>query len=49
MSGLDAARALEERREILDRFYRSYEDRVRAAPDGHAMDYIHIYMIVSKV
>lgn len=48
MNGLDPARPLEERRAIVDRFYRSYEDRVRAAPDGHAMDYIHIYIILSK-
>lgn len=48
MNGLDAARPLEERRAIIDRFYNAYEDLVRAAPHGHAMDYVHVYMILSK-
>ena len=47
-NGLDPARPAGEREEILDRFYGSYEDAIRAAPDGHAMDYVHVYMTVAK-
>ncbi|MFQ5773680.1 MAG: hypothetical protein ACE5GS_04110 [Kiloniellaceae bacterium] len=47
-SGLDPARPRAQRREIIDRFYRNYEERVRADPDGHAMDYVHVYMIISE-
>ena len=48
MNGLDPARPLDQRRAIVEGFYKSYEDLVRAAPDGHAMDYVHVYMILSK-
>jgi hypothetical protein len=48
MTGLSAERPLEERREIIDRFYDAYQARVARAPEGHAMDYVHIYLICSK-
>ena len=48
MSGLSENRPLDERRRIVDRFYDSYQERVRRAPQGHAMDYVHIYLICSK-
>ena len=47
-SALDASRPAEERRAIVDRFYRSYVDLVRGAPEGHAMDYVHAYMVVAR-
>ncbi len=47
-SGLDAERPQTERQAIVDRFYQSYVDLVRADPEGHAMDYVHVYMVVSK-
>jgi hypothetical protein len=47
-SALDPARAPEERRAIVDRFYQGYVNLVREAPRGHAMDYVHIYMVVEK-
>lgn len=43
-----ANRAPEERAEIVDAFYASYEAEVAAAPEGHAMDYVHCYMICAK-
>lgn len=46
---LDSSRPHDERRDIVERFYRSYVDLVRDDPSGHAMDYVHIYMVVSKV
>ena len=48
-NSLDAGRSEQERRDIVDRFYQSYIDLVREDPTGHAMDYVHIYMVVSKV
>ena len=47
-NGLDPARPAAERAEILERFYASYEDEIRANPEGHAMDYVHVYMTVAK-
>jgi hypothetical protein len=48
MNGLNASRPLAERQEIVDRYYDRYEALVRLTPDDHAMDYVHVYMIVSK-
>ena len=48
-NSLDAGRSEQERRDIVERFYQSYIDLVREDPTGHAMDYVHIYMVVSKV
>jgi len=48
LSGLDDARPLEERHQIVDNFYKRYEDRVALDPDGHAMDYVHCYLAVKK-
>ena len=48
-SGLSPDRPPEECTAILDRFYDRYEARVREAPHGHAMDYVHCYLIASKV
>lgn len=45
---LDPSRSEEERGDIVERFYSSYVDLVRENPKGHAMDYVHIYMVVSK-
>jgi hypothetical protein len=48
MSGLDPARSPQERHALMDRYYASYVDLVRRDPTGHAMDYVHIYMVVAK-
>ena len=48
-SGLSPDRPPEECAAILDRFYDRYEARVSDAPHGHAMDYVHCYLIASKV
>ena len=29
-------------------FYGAYETMVRAAPEGHAMDYVHVYLTIAK-
>ncbi|MBC6439925.1 MAG: SAM-dependent methyltransferase [Rhodospirillales bacterium] len=47
-AALDASRSDEERDTLIDTFYDTYEAMVREAPEGHAMDYVHIYMTVAK-
>lgn len=49
VAGLSPVRPAAERQAIVDRFYDSYEERVRRNPDGHAMDYVHIYLVCEKV
>ena len=48
LSGLSTMRSTEDRQALIDEFYGRYEARVREAPDGHAMDYVHCYLIVRK-
>jgi len=45
---LDADRPEEERAAIIDAFYGRYEAEVAASPKGHAMDYVHVYLICRK-
>ena len=33
---------------IVNRFYDAYEAEVAASPEGHAMDYVHCFMVVGK-
>ena len=47
-SGLSTSRSAEERASIIDEFYERYRQRVEAAPQGHAMDYVHIYLVCAK-
>jgi len=48
-AALDRARPAEERQAIIDGFYDNYEARVREAPAGHGMDYVHAFMTIAKV
>lgn len=48
MNGLSPERDLQERMNIVDKFYGMYQQRVAENPEGHAMDYVHIYLICSK-
>ena len=48
LSGLNEARPMEERHQIVDTFYQRYEDRVASDSSGHAMDYVHCYLAVKK-
>jgi len=47
-NGLSAERPLDERREIIEDYYGTYRDLVEKSPEGHAMDYVHAYMVISK-
>ena len=49
VSGLKDSRSAEEKAEIVDTFYERYRQRVEQAPKGHAMDYVHIYLVCEKV
>ena len=48
MGGLDPSRSPQDRMAIINRFYDAYEAEVAAAPKGHAMDYVHCFMVVAK-
>lgn len=47
-NGLSAERPLDQRRQIIEDYYNSYRDMVRENPEGHGMDYVHAYMVISK-
>ncbi len=47
-NGLSAERPLEQRREIIEDYYATYRGMVRDNPEGHGMDYVHAYMVISK-
>lgn len=47
-AGLSTDRPLEERAEIIDRYFESYETFVRENPEGQGMDYVHTYMVMHK-
>jgi len=48
-NALSAERPLEERRRIIEDYYGNYHDRVRDNPEGHGMDYVHAYTVISKI
>lgn len=48
VNGLSPSRDEEEKAEIVDEFYHRYQASVAAAPEGHGMDYVHIYLILRK-
>lgn len=47
-NGLSESRSNEEKAEIIDEFYGRYQSRVAEKPAGHAMDYVHIYLVCEK-
>lgn len=47
-NGLSADRSADERRQIIEDYYGSYRAQVAAVPEGHGMDYVHAYMVISK-
>ncbi len=49
VNGLSNDRNAEEKSQIIDDFYGRYQSLVAKAPEGHAMDYVHIYLVCSKV
>ena len=49
LGGLSKDRSIDAKMKIMDTFYGRYHDRVASSPVGHAMDYVHIYLICSKI
>ncbi len=47
-AGLSAKRDAQERREIIENYYATYQNMVEENPTGHAMDYVHAYMTIGK-
>jgi hypothetical protein len=47
-SALDKNRPLPERQAIVSTFYSGYESDVVNDPAGHAMDYVHCFMVIRK-
>ena len=45
---LSAERPAEDRAALVDEFYGRYEAAVAESPEGHAMDYVHCYLICRK-
>lgn len=48
VNGLNPDRPVDEKSGIIDTFYQRYRDHVAANPAGHAMDYVHIYLVCTK-
>ncbi|KAJ7377997.1 hypothetical protein OS493_025313 [Desmophyllum pertusum] len=47
-SGLSDSRSLEEKANIVDEFFKRYENQVAKRPEDNGMDYVHAYMIIAK-
>jgi hypothetical protein len=48
-NALSSNRSIDERREIIEDYYNTYKTMVFENPEGHGMDYVHAYMVISKV
>ena len=48
-NALSNDRPIEERRETIEDYYDTYKAMVRENPGGHRMDYVHAYMVISKI
>jgi len=48
-NGLSSDRPAEERREIIEDYYGTYQSMVENNPQGHGMDYVHAYTVISRV
>lgn len=48
-SALTTERTIEERKELIEEYYATYQHRVRNDPSGHGMDYVHAYMVIGKL
>ena len=48
LNSLSTKRSAQERQCLVDKFFERYTQRVASSPHGHAMDYIHAYMVMRK-
>lgn len=49
LGALSEKRSLDERNEIIENYYSTYEQQVADAPTEHGMGYVHAYMTIEKV
>ena len=47
-AGLSENRSPEEKAEIVDEFFKRYENQVAKHPEDHGMDYVHAFMVIVK-
>ena len=48
-NGLSADRPHEERSRLIEDYYETYRKQVQSSPEGHGMDYVHAYTVISKI
>ena len=48
-NALASERPVDQRREIIEDYYNTYKAMVRDNPEGHGMDYVHAYTVISKI
>jgi len=48
-NALSNDRPIEERREIIEDYYDTYKAMIPENPSGHGMDYVHAYLVISKI
>jgi len=46
---LDQERALEDREQIIQAYYQTYQNQVMASPEMHRMDYVHAFTVIEKI
>ena len=46
---LDQNRALEDREQIIQDYYQTYQNQVMASPEMHRMDYVHAFTVIEKI
>jgi len=49
MGGLSTQRSSQDRAQIIQNYYQTYQQQVVANPDQHGMGYVHAYMSIEKV
>ena len=46
---LDQERAIEDREQIIQDYYQTYQNQVMASPEMHRMDYVHAFTVIEKI
>jgi SAM-dependent methyltransferase len=49
LNALSLNRPAEQKRDLIDYYYKQYENLVASNPTGHAMDYVHCYLAIEKI
>ncbi|MEM7563313.1 MAG: SAM-dependent methyltransferase [Pseudomonadota bacterium] len=47
-NGLSNDRDADERKQLIEDYYSTYQNQVQTSPQGHGMDYVHAYTVISK-